>query len=269
MSAAASSRSTSAISPSRSPRRPAVSAAWERAAAIRCSSSARSPSRRRHSFWAAAVRSRRAASRLRTSACRAWAASVAARPAATAVPVSARRRWPSSRSASARESACSISARRSAAAARSCSAWRALRVQDRGLAVQARGLLLGGLDLVPHRDEVLLRGVDRDLERAGLGRGRARDAGRLRHGRAQREEPSLDLLLPRRDLLHLAPGSEEALDVAAALDHRAAQRLAREGHAPTPAPAARPRRSASSSVATTIASGSEARMRSAWAPPTR
>ncbi len=114
-------------------------------------------------------------------------------------------RCPRARSASAARSACSISASRTAAAPRSCSAWRALGVEDRGLAGEARQLLLGGGQVVADGHQVLLGGVDALLERSRLaGRG-LRPSSCLRGRAAAGEESRLDHLPARRHLADLAP----------------------------------------------------------------
>ena len=228
MSASASSRSTSASSATSSPRRAAVSAARARAAAMRCSSSSRSSSSRRQSFSAAAARSRSAARALLASAWRAWAASAAARPEATAAPRSASSRWPSARSISAAASACSVSASRCGRRRPLLLGLGALGVEHHALAVQPRGLVVGSLDLVARGHQLLLGGVDLLVERARLGGGARGGGERLGGLGAHGQQPRLELLLPRRDFLDLAARGEQALHAAAALDHRAAQRLALE-----------------------------------------
>ena len=106
----------------------------------------------------------------------------------------------------------------------------ALGVEDRPLPVQPSPLLLGGLDLVAQRHEVLLRGVDALLEGARLRRGRGGFGLGLGDGRAEGGEAGLHLLVPRRHLLDLAPRGEEPLDVAAALDEGPPEGLAFQGH---------------------------------------
>jgi hypothetical protein len=83
---------------------------------------------------------------------------------------------------------------------------------------------------VARRHQLLLGGVDLLLEPARLaGRGLGRRQRRRRLG-TPRGEQRFDLLLARRDLLDLSARREQALDDAAALHHRAAQRLALERH---------------------------------------
>ena len=144
----------------------------------------------------------------------------------------------------------------------------ALGIQHGGLAVEARGFVVGRLDLVARRDQLLLGAVDLLVEPACLERLGRRGRDGLRGVGAQRDEPHLELRCRAATSFTSRRGASRPLTL------RPPSTMAPRSVSPSSVttetgPWRAASSSAFSSVATTIASGSEARIRSACGPLTR